>query len=80
MLANGHKVLIQKNGGFEAGFNDDKEYEHCGGIIVDSAENIFNDAELIIKVKEPLENEVEMLRKDQVLFTYLHLAAASKTD
>ena len=77
LVGYGHKVLIQKNGGFEAGF-DDKEYEHCGGIIVDSAENIFNDAELIIKVKEPLENEVEMLRKDQVLFTYLHLAAAPK--
>ena len=42
LVGYGHKVLIQKDGGFEAGF-DDNEYENCGGVIVDSAENIFNE-------------------------------------
>ena len=71
----GHKVLIQKKGGFEAGF-DDSDYEKAGGKIVHKAEDIFNDAEIIVKVKEPQLNEVKMIRENQIIFTYLHLAAA----
>ncbi len=71
----GHKVLIQKKGGFEAGF-DDSDYEKAGGKIVLKAEDIFNDAEIIVKVKEPQLNEVKMIRENQIIFTYLHLAAA----
>mgnify|MGYP001224502980 CR=1 FL=1 len=73
----GHKVLIQKNGGFEAGF-DDSDYEKAGGKIVLKAEDIFNDAEIIVKVKEPQLNEVKMIRENQIIFTYLHLAAAKE--
>ena len=74
LVGHGHTVLIQNNGGFEAGF-ENAEYKSAGAKIVDRAEDIFNDSQLIIKVKEPLSNEVNMLREDQILFTYLHLAA-----
>ncbi|MBG76975.1 MAG: Alanine dehydrogenase [Alphaproteobacteria bacterium MarineAlpha5_Bin12] len=71
---NGHKVQIENNAGFDAGF-ENSEYESAGAKIVSKAEDIFKDSELIIKVKEPLKNEVAMLNKNQLLFTYLHLAA-----
>ena len=74
LTSNGHKVLIENNGGFEAGFYNN-QYIKAGATIVDKAEDIFNDAGLIIKVKEPLGNEVLMLKENQILFTYLHLAA-----
>ena len=75
LINHDHEVLIQKNAGFGAGFYNN-DYESAGGTLVSSAEDIFNDADMIVKVKEPLSNEVTMLRKDQILFTYLHLAAA----
>ena len=70
-----HTVLIQKNAGIGAGFSNN-DYENSGAKIVSSAEDIFNDSEMIIKVKEPQMNEVEMLKENQILFTYLHLSAA----
>jgi len=70
-----HTVLIQKNAGIGAGFSNN-DYENSGAKIVNSAEDIFNDSEMIIKVKEPQMNEVEMLKENQILFTYLHLSAA----
>ena len=75
LVSNGHDVLVEKNGGFEAGFEND-QYKNAGAKIVDRAEDIFNDAEIIVKVKEPLSNEVKMIRENQIIFTYLHLAAA----
>ena len=77
LTSNGHEILIQSNGGFEAGFDDD-QYKSSGAKIIDNAEDIFNDAEVIVKVKEPLSNEVKMLRENQIIFTYLHLAAAKE--
>ena len=77
LTSNGHEVLIENNGGFEAGF-DDNQYLNAGAKIVNKAEDIFNDAEIIVKVKEPLLNEVEMIRENQIVFTYLHLAAAKE--
>ena len=77
LTSNGHKVLVENNGGFEAGFDND-QYEASGAIIVNQAEDIFNDADIIVKVKEPLSNEVKMIKQDQVVFTYLHLAAAKE--
>ena len=71
----GHQVLVQDKAGFGAGF-ENEDYEKAGGKIMSTAEDIFNDAEMIVKVKEPLTNEVAMLRENQILFTYLHLAAA----
>jgi len=77
LTSNGHDVLVENNGGFEAGF-DNKQYKSSGAIIIDKAEDIFNDAEIIVKVKEPLSNEVKMIRENQIVFTYLHLAAAKE--
>ena len=71
----GHKVLVQDKAGFGAGF-ENEDYEKAGAKISSKAEDIFNDADMIVKVKEPLTNEVDMLRENQILFTYLHLAAA----
>ena len=50
----------------------------AGAKIIDKAEDIFNDSEIIVKVKEPLSNEVKMIRENQIIFTYLHLAAAKE--
>jgi len=77
LVSNGHEVLIESNGGFEAGFDND-QYKSAGAKIVEKAEDIFNDAEIIVKVKEPLSNEVKMIRENQIVFTYLHLAAAKE--
>ena len=77
LTSNGNEVLVENNGGFEAGF-DNKQYEKAGAKIIDKAEDIFHDAEIIVKVKEPLSNEVEMIRENQIVFTYLHLAAAKE--
>ena len=73
----GHEILIESNGGFEAGFEND-QYHNAGAKIVDKAEDIFNDAEIIVKVKEPLSNEVKMIKENQIIFTYFHLAAAKE--
>ncbi len=77
LTSNGNEVLVENNGGFEAGFDND-QYEKAGAKIVKKAQDIFNDAEIIVKVKEPLSNEVKMIRENQIVFTYLHLAAAKE--
>ena len=77
LTSHGHEVLIENNGGYEAGFDND-QFKSVGAKIVDKAEDIFNDAEIIVKVKEPLSNEVKMIRENQIIFTYLHLAAAKE--
>lgn len=73
LVKNGHQILIQKGAGEKIGF-DDESYINVGARIADAAEEIFHDAEMIIKVKEPQPQECSMLRPNQVLFTYLHLA------
>ena len=73
----GHKVLVQNNGGFEAGFTN-VDYEKSGAKIIEKAEDIFKSAEIIVKVKEPQMNEVKMIRENQIIYTYLHLAAAKE--
>lgn len=77
LTSNGHEVLVENNGGFEAGFYNE-QYKSVGAKIIDKAEDIFNDSDIIVKVKEPLSNEVKMIRENQVVFTYLHLAAAKE--
>ena len=77
LTSNGHVVLVEKDGGFEAGF-DNEQYKSAGAKIIDKAEDIFNDSEIIVKVKEPLSNEVKMIRENQIIFTYLHLAATKE--
>ena len=73
----GHEVLIQANGGFEAGFTNE-DYKKAGAKIIETAEEIFKKSEIIVKVKEPQMNEVKMIKEDQVIYTYLHLAAAKE--
>lgn len=73
LIVNGHTVLVQKNAGFEIGFTDD-QYVGVGATIIDTAEEIFATADMIVKVKEPQANECKMLREGQLLYTYLHLA------
>jgi alanine dehydrogenase len=72
--ARGHTVLIEKGAGEGSGFSDD-EYRTVGAEIISSAGEIWRKSDLLIKVKEPLEDEYQFLKKDQILFTYLHLAA-----
>ena len=73
----GHEVLVETNGGFEAGFSNDN-YKDSGAKIINTAEEIFKKAEIIVKVKEPQMNEVKMIRENQIIYTYLHLAAAKE--
>ena len=77
LVSEGHEVLIENNGGFEAGFEND-QYTNAGARIVNKASDIFNDAEIIVKVKEPQKVEVDMIRENQIVYTYLHLAAAKE--
>ena len=74
VLAHGHAVLIEKNAGVGIGVSD-AQYAKLGAQIRNTAAEVFAEAELIVKVKEPQPSEVAMLRAGQVLFTYLHLAA-----
>ena len=69
----GHAVIIEKSAGVGSGLTDD-EYCNAGAQIVDTPEEIFARAEMVVKVKEPLDGERKMLRRGQILFTYLHLA------
>ena len=73
MVHHGHRVMVQKGAGREIGL-DDKMYIKAGAEIIDTPEEIFAAAEMIVKVKEPQPNECRMLRPGQLLFTYLHLA------
>lgn len=73
LTGRGHQVMIQRDGGVAIGLSNE-EYTAAGAEIVDTAEAIFARAEMIVKVKEPQPNECKMLRADQTLFTYLHLA------
>ena len=72
-VRHGHEVLVEAGGGLGAGFAD-ADYLAAGARLADSAEEIFEWAEMIVKVKEPQPAERRMLRAGQVLFTYLHLA------
>jgi len=74
LIKRGHTVVVERNAGVGAGYPD-AEYEHAGAKLVDSHAAVFEQADLIVKVKEPLPAEYPLLRKGQLLFTYLHLAA-----
>ena len=73
LVHDGHQVMVEKDGAAAIGFDND-QYRDAGAEIVAGAEEIFERAELLIKVKEPQPEEYARLREGQVLFTYLHLA------
>ncbi len=74
LVVDGHEVFVETNAGAGIGMSD-ADYEAAGATVLGKAEDVFAKADMIVKVKEPQLNECEMLREDQVLFTYLHLAA-----
>lgn len=74
LVHDGHEVVVENNAGVGIGMSN-ADYEAAGAKVVDTAEEVFASAEMIVKVKEPQLNECAMLREDQFLFTYLHLAA-----
>src|SRR5579863_3809838 len=74
LVHHGHKVVVETGAGAEIGF-DDAAYEAAGAGILKNAADVFAVSELIVKVKEPQPQEILALRQEQVLFSYLHLAA-----
>jgi alanine dehydrogenase len=75
MRQNGHAVMVEKNAGNASGFGN-ALYKAAGAEIVDSPKDILKKAEMIMRVKEPLPSEFELIKKDQIYFAYLHLAAS----
>src|SRR5215510_2038248 len=73
LVHHGHEVRVQSGAGAAIDFSDD-DYRSAGARVVATADEVFATADMIVKVKEPLEPERRMLRENQVLFTYLHLA------
>lgn len=74
LIEAGHTVFVQQNAGENSGYSDD-DYRQNGACLVASAEQLYQSAALIVKVKQPLQQDIAFLRKDHVLFSYLHLAA-----
>jgi len=75
LTKHGHSVLVEKNAGIGSGYSDE-DYIKAGGEILQQASEVFGRADMIVKVKEPLKAEFPLLRRGQILFTYLHLAAS----
>jgi alanine dehydrogenase len=73
-VAHGHSVVVETNAGSGSGFTD-AEYQRAGARIAATAAEVYGGADMIVKVKEPIEQEYDLLRPGQILFTYLHLAA-----
>lgn len=77
LASSGHKVYIQKSAGEGSSFSDE-EYKKAGAEILEKAEDVFEASDMIVKVKEPLSAEYKLLKKEHILFTYLHLAASKE--
>ena len=77
LVAHGHRVLVERKAGEGSGFSD-QEYRKAGATLVEGAKDVWDEADIVVKVKEPLEPEFPLMRLGQVLFTYLHLAADRK--
>jgi alanine dehydrogenase len=74
LIKRGHQVLVERNAGAGSGYPDE-DYEHAGAKLLNDHSAVFEQSELVVKVKEPLPTEYGLLRPGQILFTYLHLAA-----
>src|SRR5690606_25136636 len=74
LVAQGHEVFVQTGAGLGSSMPD-REYADAGATLLDDAEEVWARAELLLKVKEPVESEYRFFRDDLVLFAYLHLAA-----
>lgn len=78
LIADGHAIYVEKNAGVGAGFND-RDYEQAGARIVYATQEVYNRADLVLKVARPMNDEIEWLSDDQTLMGFLHLAAAQKS-
>ncbi len=74
---NGHRVIIEKSAGIGSGITDE-ELEKAGAEIVDSAKAVYSNAEMIMKVKEPLPSEYDLMKENQIIFTFFHLTPNSE--
>lgn len=70
-----HTVYVQKDAGFNSGFFDD-DYQQAGAVILDTIEDVYSIADMIVKVKEPIEKEYGLIQENQVVFTYFHFASS----
>lgn len=77
LTRHGHQVLVQSGAGTGSSMTDE-DFRSAGGRIVDHADDVWSAAELVLKVKEPVAEEFSRMRRDQILFTYLHLAASAE--
>jgi len=77
LVKHGHKVLIEEGAGLGSAITD-KDYSSQGAVILSDAKSVWAEAEMIMKVKEPLPAEYALMRKGQILYTYLHLAASKE--
>ncbi|WMJ73580.1 alanine dehydrogenase [Cytophagaceae bacterium ABcell3] len=75
LTAKGHKVLIEKNAGLNSGISD-SEFTGVGALIIESADEVYRQSDMIVKVKEPLPSEYELIKKDQLVFTFFHFASS----
>ncbi len=75
LVVHGHRVLVERKAGEGSGFSD-QEYRKAGAALAEKPEDVWSEGEIVVKVKEPLEPEFPLMRRGQVLFTYLHLAAS----
>ena len=75
LVAAGHKVFVEKSAGLGSAITDE-DYVKAGGTILATADEVWEKSDLILKVKEPIADEYHRIKKGQVLFTYLHLAAS----
>ncbi|MDO5523471.1 MAG: alanine dehydrogenase [Bacteroidia bacterium] len=73
----GHQVFMQKNAGKESQLPDER-YIKAGAVMLDTIAEVYDVADMIVKVKEPIESEYNLIKKDQIVFTYLHLASSKK--
>ncbi|MEI6755051.1 MAG: alanine dehydrogenase [Paludibacter sp.] len=74
LILHGHEVFVERHAGENSGFNDD-QYMKAGANILDTASEVYQIAEMIMKVKEPIKSEYSLIKKDQLLFTYFHFAS-----
>ena len=74
MVHNGHTILVEKNAGAGAGYPD-SAYESAGATIIDTPAEVFKKSDMVMHVKEPQPSEYDLIKEDQIVFTYLHLAA-----
>lgn len=77
LIADGHEVFVETGAGAGSGFTDD-DYRSYGGRIVENPNDVFSSANLIVKVKEPQPVEYDLIREDQIVFTYFHFAASEE--